>query len=153
MPKKKQRERQRRNDGGVSVAKRDANGKPILWRASISLGMVTINGKRKRNRPTEYAATEAEAWTELKRLHAKHVTGDDMTPDTQTVEAFLSRFLAHVKVMLSPGGYGIYESRCRVHIIPSIGGLKLKELKTAHVQVMLDALATKGLKPNTVKGV
>jgi integrase len=40
-----------------------------------------------------------------------------------------------------------------VHIIPAIGGIKLKTLKTAHVQVMLDALATKGLEPNTVKGV
>jgi hypothetical protein len=153
MPKKKQRERERRGNGSVTVAKRDANGKPILWRASISLGMVTINGKRKRNRPTEYAETEAAAWVELKRLHAKHLTGDDMAPDKQTVEAFLLRFLAHVKMVLSPGGYGIYESRCRVHIIPTIGGIKLKALKTAHVQVMLDALTTKGLEPNTVKGV
>jgi integrase len=153
MPKKKQRERERRGNGSVTVAKRDANGKPILWRASISLGMVTINGKRTRNRPTEYAATEAEAWTELKRLHAKHLTGDDMTTDKQTVEAFLMRFLAHAKATLSPGGYGIYESRCRVHLIPSIGGTKLKALKTAHVQVMLDALLTKGLEINTVKGV
>jgi hypothetical protein len=46
MPKKKQRERERRGNGSVSVAKRDASGKPILWRASISLGMVTINDKR-----------------------------------------------------------------------------------------------------------
>jgi hypothetical protein len=43
MPKK-QRARRRRGDGGVSVAKRDANGKPILWKASISLGVVTIDG-------------------------------------------------------------------------------------------------------------
>jgi integrase len=152
MPKK-QRARARRGNGSVTVAKRDARGKPILWRASISLGMVTIDGKRKRNRPTEYAETEAAAWLELRRLQAKHLTGDDMTPDKQTVEAFLLRFLAHVKMVLSPGGYGIYESRCRVHIIPSIGGIKLKTLKTAHVQVMLDALVTKGLEPNTIKGV
>ena len=152
MPKK-QRERERRGNGSVTVAKRDASGKPVLWRASISLGMVTINGKRKRNRPTVYAETEAEAWTELKRLHAKHLTGDDMTPDKQTVEAFLIRFLAHVKTTLSPGSYGIYESSCRVNIIPAIGGIKLKLLKTAHVQMMLDALVTRGLKPATVRGV
>ena len=30
------------------MARRDANGKPILWKASISLGVVTIDGKRRR---------------------------------------------------------------------------------------------------------
>src|SRR5436309_7085988 len=152
MPKM-QHERERRGNGSVTVAKRDKNGKPILWRASISLGTVTINGKRNRNRPTKYAETEAAAWLELKRLQAKHLAGDDMAPDKQTVEAFLLRFLAHVKMVLSPGGYGIYESRCRVHLIPTIGGFKLKTLKTAHIQMMLDALVTKGLEPNTVRGV
>jgi hypothetical protein len=56
---KKQRERERRGNGSITVAKRDASGKPILWRASISLGMVTINSKRTRNRPTMYAETGA----------------------------------------------------------------------------------------------
>ena len=60
MPKK-QRERRRRGDGTLSVDKRDAGGKPILWKASISLGVVTIDGKARRNRPTEYAESEAEA--------------------------------------------------------------------------------------------
>jgi integrase len=40
-----------------------------------------------------------------------------------------------------------------VHIIPAIGGIKLKALKTPHVQTMLDALVAKGLEPNTVKSV
>jgi integrase len=152
MPKK-QRERRRRGDGGVTIHKRDAKGRPIRWKASISLGFVTINGKRRRNRPTKYADTEAKAHQLLKQMQARYLTGDDMTPNKQTVEAFLLRFLAHVKVVLSPGAYGIYESRCRVHIIPTIGGLKLKTLKTGHVQPMLDALAEKGLEPSTVRGV
>src|SRR5215213_2772732 len=71
MPKKP-RERRRRGDGTVSVAKYDANGKPILWKASISLGTVTIDGKARRNRPTEYADTEKEAYQKLQRLQAKH---------------------------------------------------------------------------------
>ncbi len=66
MPKK-QRERRRRGDGTVSVAKRDKTGKPILWKASISLGVVTIDGKARRNRPTEYAESEPEAYQKLKR--------------------------------------------------------------------------------------
>jgi integrase len=152
MPKK-QRERRRRGDGGVSVAKRDANGRPILWKASISLGMITINGKRTRNRPTEYADTEAEAYQKLKQMQAKHLSGDDMTPDKQTVEALLARWLEHIKAVRSAGTYAEYESRCRVHIIPAIGHLRLKGLKTAHVQAMLDALVARGLEPNTIKGI
>lgn len=152
MPKK-QRERRRRGDGTVSVAKRDANGKPILWKASISIGLVTIDGKQRRNRPTEYAETEKEAHELLKRLQARYLAGDDLTPDKQTVEAFLLRWLEHVKTVNSAGTYQHYESRCRRHIIPAIGGLKLKSLKTAHVQTMLDALAAKKLKPSTIKVV
>ena len=49
MPKK-QRERRRRGDGTVSIAKRDKSGKPILWKASISLGYDTsLIGKTKQN--------------------------------------------------------------------------------------------------------
>lgn len=153
MPKKQRDRRRRRGDGTVSIAKCDANGKPILWRASISLGSVTIDGKHHRNRPTVYADSEKGAYQKLKQLQSKHLTGDDMAPDKQTVEAFLIRWLAHVKLMLGPGTYGAYESRCRVHIIPAIGGIKLKTLKTPHVQTMLDALVAEGLAPSTVKGV
>ncbi|HEU5103497.1 MAG TPA: site-specific integrase, partial [Roseiflexaceae bacterium] len=152
MPKK-QRERRRRGDGSVTVARRDASGKPILWKACVSLGVITINGKPRRHRPTEYAETEAEAHRLLKQLQAQHLTGDDMTPSTQTVEAFLLRWLAHVKTVRSLGTYEVYEARCRCHIIPAIGGLKLRALKTAHVQTMLDALARKGLAPNTISGI
>jgi integrase len=150
---KEQRERRRRGDGTVSVAKRDANGRPILWKASISLGVVTIDGKARRNRPTEYAATEAEAHQKLKLLQSKHLTGEDLAPDKQTLEAFLYRWLEHIKTIREPGTYEEYESKCRVHIIPAIGGIRLKALKTTHVQTMLDALVNKGLKPSTVKGV
>jgi integrase len=152
MPKK-QRDRRRRGDGTVTVAKRDEKGRPILYKASISLGMVTIDGKRKRNRPTVYAETEAEAYQELKKLQARHVTGDDLAPDKQTVEAFILRWLEHIKLVREPGTYAEYESKCRVNIIPAIGGIKLKSLKTAHIQTMLDALVAKGLSANTVKGV
>jgi excisionase family DNA binding protein len=152
MPKK-QRERRRRGDGTVSVAKCDASGKPILWKASISLGTVTIDGKGRRNRPTEYAETEAEAHKKLKQLQASYLSGDDMTSNTQTVEAFLLRFLAHVKTVRSPGTYGVCESHCRVHIIPAIGGLKLKPLKTTHVQTMINSLPAKGLKPSMVTSI
>src|SRR5262245_1769037 len=79
MPKK-QRDRRRRGDGSVTVAKYDEKGRPILWRASISLGLVTIDGKRRRNRPTEYAETEAEAHQLLKRLQAQYLMGDDLMP-------------------------------------------------------------------------
>ncbi len=40
-----------------------------------------------------------------------------------------------------------------MHIIPAIGGLKLRSLKTTHVQTMLDALTNQGLKPSTVHAV
>lgn len=151
MPKKKPR--RRRGDGNVTVAKRDAAGRPVLWKASISLGTVTIAGKGRRNRPTEYAKTEPEAYQKLKRLQAQHLSGDEMTPSTQTVESFLLRWLEHVKAVNSPGTYAIYESRCRVHIIPTIGGIKLRALRTGHVQTMLDALATKGLASSTVRDI
>jgi integrase len=86
-------------------------------------------------------------------LQARHLTGDDLAPDKQTVEAFLLRWLEHVKIIRSPGTYLHYESRCRCHIIPAIGGRKLRSLKTAHVQAMLDGLVAKGLEPSTVKVV
>ena len=40
-----------------------------------------------------------------------------------------------------------------MHIIPAIGGLKLKPLKTTHVQTMLNSLPAKGLKPSMVAAI
>lgn len=150
MPKK-QRERRRRGDGTVAPARYDDKGKVALWRGSISLGTVTINGKKRRHRPTVYAATEAEAHQLLKRLQAQHLMGDDLTPSKQTVENYLPRFLAHIKAIDSPGTYENYESRCRNYIIPAIGSIKLRSLKTSHCQALLDALPAKGLGPASVK--
>jgi integrase len=152
MPKKA-RERRRRGDGNVTVAKRDAKGNPILWKASISLGVVTIDGKKRRNRPTVYATSEPEAHRLLKQLQARHLTGDDMTSNKQTVEAFLLRWLEHVKTVRSAGTYAVYEAKCRVHIIPAIGGIKLRSLKTPHIQAMLDALTNKRLARNTIHSI
>jgi integrase len=151
---KKQRERRRRGDGSVTVAKRDERGKPILWKASISLGLVTIDGKRRRHRPTEYATSEAEAHQLLRRLQAQHLLGDDLAPNPQTVEAFLThRFLPHIKTNRSAGTYEVYESRCPVHIIPAVGSFKLRSLKTAHCQTLLDELTNSGLAPSMVRSV
>lgn len=153
MPKKKQRERRRRGDGTVSVAKRDASGKPILWKASISLGWVMINGKRTRNRPTEYAETEAEGHLKLKQLQAQHLAGDDFTSGNEIFEAFLIRWLEHIKTIRSLGTWMVYESHCRCHIIPALGSLKPKAIQVTHVQTMLNALVAQGMKPNTVKSI
>lgn len=151
MPKK-QRERNRRGDGSVTVAKRDEKGRPILWKASISLGLVTIDGKRRRNRPTEYAETEAEAHELRKRLLAKHLMGEDLTPSKGTVGAAAVRWLAHIKVIRPDGTYRVYEGHYRNHIAPTIGGLIMHKVRTAHCQGLLDALAGT-LAPSTIKDI
>lgn len=150
MPKK-QRARRRRGDGSVIPAKYDKKGRVILWRGMISLGTITIDGKKRRHRPTIYAPTEAEAHQMLKRLQAKHLMGDDLTPGKQTVDAYWPRFLAHIKAIDSPGTCEVYERNGRNHILPSIGSVKLRTLKTSHCQIMLDALPAKGLAPSSVK--
>jgi integrase len=74
-----------------------------------------------------------------------------MVDERQTVEQFLSRWLADkVKPSARPGTLRGYESKIRVHIIPALGMIALVKLTPQRLQSFFNAKLGAGLSPRSV---
>jgi integrase len=100
--------------------------------ASISLG---YDDKGKRRRRTIYGSTKAEVLEKLRQLQNDASNG--VLPEVQhlTVAQFLHRWLNNTtKPKVSPTTFNRYEQHVRLHINPSIGGVRLNRLTALHVE-------------------
>jgi integrase len=75
-----------------------------------------------------------------------------MMPGKTTLKEYLEKWLAdYAKPNLSPRGFERYESICRVHLIPSLGGIPLTQLRPEHLQKHYTAKLNNGLSALTVR--
>jgi integrase len=75
-----------------------------------------------------------------------------MKPGKTMLGDFLERWLKdYVRPNLSPRGYERYESIIRVHLLPSMGGLQLTQLRPEHLQRHYTSKLNKGLSPLSVR--
>ena len=71
-----------------------------------------------------------------------------------TVGQLLDQWLeTSAKPTVRHSTYRAYESHCRLHIGPALGGFKLVDLTPQHVQAFVNDLAGKGLHPTTISRV
>lgn len=63
--------------------------------------------------------------------------------DNQTVQTYLADWLETVKLNLRPKTYKSYEGIVRVHLVPHIGTVRLADLKTQHIQRMVNKLLSR----------
>jgi integrase len=72
--------------------------------------------------------------------------------DTVTLGEFLNNYMETVgKQILRPTTQKMYNSYIRVHIIPKIGRIKLKDLRPDHLQTFYKQKLTEGLSKRTVQ--
>ena len=130
--------RKRRGWGEGSVTKR-SDGR---WTARISLGYGT-DGKRIRR--DVYGKTKREVQDKLAELQQRKTSGTLGDLSQMKVGEFLNRWLAdEVKPSRQRKTYGRYEGLVRLQISPWIGGVRLQQLKPAHILAMLSELERAG---------
>jgi integrase len=112
------------------------------WVASVTLG----NGKRK----DVYGSTRREVAERLTRLQHDIQAGLPVVKETQTVEQYLSAWLNDIEVSLRPRSYVRYVAAVRLHILPTLGGLKLAKLSQLQIERLYAAKRKEGLAPATV---
>ena len=135
--------KRRRGHGEGSIHQRP-DGR---WTASVDLGIV--NGKRRRK--YVYGKTRKEVAEKLKALHTQQQQGVKLAGGTKTVEQHLAWWLEHVvRAERSSSTYVTYESLIRVHIVPTIGAIKLRDLTAERCQELWNALKTT-LAPRSIK--
>jgi integrase len=98
-----------------------------------------------------YAKTRKDAGEALTRMLTERDTGTaPTTAGKQTVEAYLTRWLARIKPKVRPTTHRHYTWMVNDHIVPELGGIRLQRLSSDDVdRAMANRLAA-GLSPRSV---
>lgn len=120
MPRKK-------NPNGLGSVYQRKDGS---WVASIS-----INGRRR----DSYAKTQKDALQKLNELLRQHQLGHLTAPTKMTVKDLTDYWLSNVEDDLKPTVLVRYEQLCRLYIEPTLGQVKLHQLRPANI---ISAIAT-----------
>lgn len=113
-----------------------------LWQASFVVGR-SPTGKALRRQV--YATTKTAAQEKLESLKAEIHDGTISAPSKMTVAEYLKLWLADtIRPNLTFGAYRDYESTMRNHVIPIIGGYRLRHLEPTHVQHLTAELERRG---------
>lgn len=104
----------------------------------------------KRQRVWLYGKTKREAMEKLLRLQQDALRGLPVKPERLTVAQHLEDWLLAKKRAVKSGTYLKYESHLRVHVIPVIGHVLLKDLDHRRINALYAALQEKGLAARTI---
>ncbi|TDX59008.1 tyrosine-type recombinase/integrase [Orenia marismortui] len=103
------------------------------YEAFVEMGKDPATGKRKRETKTFRTKKDAKVWM-AKKIQEKEL-GITFDPGNYTIKDYLLKWLQdYCEPNLSPTTYRGYETIVKSHLIPTLGALKLKELKPMHIQ-------------------
>ena len=141
---RKKKGRVRANGQGTISRRRDG-------RVDVEVTVHTPEGPQ-RLRTTKRNEAEADAWlTEMKH---KRNTGAVFNLDAESITfgEYLERWLKDVvEGSVSRHTYRDYKDKVRLHLVPTLGRVKLKALTAAHLQALYRQKIDGGLSPRTVE--
>ena len=123
------------------------NVSPIKW----SSFRLTNTASGKRIRCTVYGATRKEVTEKLRALQRQVDDGVNVSPNHETVEQFMQRWLDEVIVHKRPRTLESYQGTAKLHIYPHVGSVRLQQLKVEHVQRMVLTLVEKKLGARSIE--
>jgi integrase len=92
-----------------------------------------------------YSPTEAEAQDKLLKARYEHSRGLPVAVERQTVAQFLEHWLSEiVKPSRRPRTYESYELTVRLHIVPTLGKVRLEKMTPQQVQNLINRKAQEG---------
>ncbi|MDP9265086.1 MAG: site-specific integrase [Chloroflexota bacterium] len=108
-----------------------------------------VDGKRRRR--TFYGETRRAVQEQLAPAVAARVGGDTSSGRTQTLAAFLSRWIEDAPVRTRTRDH--YRLNLERHVVPTLGRIPLQKLTAQHVNALLQAKMRAGLSPQSVHHV
>ena len=119
------------------------------WVGQLDLGR---DHAGKRHRPSVSGRTRAEARMKLMDLRDKHEAGVDITTRARTFAELTQEWLERgLPADLSENARSNYERMLTLHVVPVLGDIKLLELKSDHVEVMLDEMAEQNMAASSMR--
>lgn len=134
--------------------KKRGNGEGSLRQRKDGRWEVAVLDPITRKRRSAYAKTEAEAKRLLRGMSAKADAGESVldagAPLSKYVEGWLQARAGKRRRESTVREYGY---RLERWVLPTIGGLRLREITVVDVEDLLDGLLAKGLTPGTVAAI
>lgn len=112
-------------------------------------GMFGEPGKRQRR--SFFGATADEARQKLTRAQAQADSGQTPPPARSTTAAYLRRWLAAKEPGLRPESFRRYREAVELHLIPTIGRVRLARLTPTDIEAAYAGLRAKGLSGTSVQ--
>lgn len=140
------RRRDSKRDNGTGAIYKDGQGYRVQVLVEDSLGRKHTKKRR--------AKSHEEAVSLLNRLNSENYLGRLVPSNQQTVEAYLKRWVeTTVKPHLADNTYRQYAWLIRVHIVPTLGSMRLDQLKRTDVNRLLAAKAKQRVSSRAKKKV
>ncbi len=134
--------RRRGNNEGTISKRKDGR-----WCAAITTG---YDDEGRQNRQFYYGKTRQEVADKLNQAVHRLSTGTYVEPNKITVGQWVDTWLnEYKKPSVRPTTYESYEYLTRVHIIPSIGHITLKDLRPEQLQKLYNDKLCKGRTDNS----
>jgi len=136
------------------VAKKRGNGEGTITRRKNGgwCAQYTIYTVEGRKRKTLYGKTRAEVAAKLTKATAERDGGLLFDAGNLTLSGYLDKWLIDsVKDTVRLTTYQGYERICRLHIKPSLGRVRLKDLTVVHVRGLYKERLEVGLAPRMVQ--
>jgi integrase len=136
------------------VAKKRGNGEGSITRRKNGdwCAQYVVWTSEGRKRKTLYGKTRAEVAGKLAKALSNREDGLVFDAGSLTVAGYLDRWLTDsVKDTVRLTTYQGYERICRLHIKPSLGRVRLKDLTVAHVRGLYRERLKAGLAPRMVQ--
>ena len=112
-------------------------------------GRYRVNGKQ----CSVYAKTKKEAKDKLTQKMAEIESGDFVDETDMTVEQWMQEYMNTYVMDVKESTMSNYEIDIRLHIIPALGKIRIKDLSPVQVQRFYRSLIQKGLSAKTVRNV
>lgn len=133
----------KRGNGEGSISRRKGGG----W-----MGQYVVHTAEGRKRRTVYGKTRAEVAKKLARALSQREDGLVFDAGNLKVGEYLERWLKDsVEGNVRSRTLSNYQMQVRRHIVPALGGIKLKALSPAHVQGLYRQKLDSGLAPSSVR--
>ena len=139
------------------MAKKNGNGEGGISRhkgSGLYMARYTVHTPTGPKRKTLYGKTRREVDEKLTKAKANRDDGLVFDADNLTVGRYLERWLTDsVRDTVKATTYESYERLIRLHLVPTLGRLKLKNLTTTHVRGLYREKLDNGLSPTSVQRV
>jgi len=143
----------KRNAQGFGTIRKRSDGR---WEARGIVGRDPLTGKNIRK--SIYGTSQDEVRKKLTQLTAAVDDGTYVEPSKLTVSMWLDIWTAEYLGDVKPNTVHKYKSRCRLHLKPTLGTVKLADLSAHTIQTLVNRLQKntgdkKGLSPKSIKDV